>query len=194
MLAEFEGKPGVRALEIGCFEGRATRWLLENILTNRSSRITVVDTFKGDEQLWRDAAKVAGKEATELLRRELEERFRHNIRGFSRQVIIEKGDSKQVLRGYNPNLSSRSFDFSYIDGSHKAPDVIEDAVLVWPLLKEGGILIFDDYGWKLRAHDSRKPKLGIDAFLSAYAGEFELVSSGYQMVVRKEKCALAPPA
>ncbi len=31
----------------------------------------------------------------------------------------------------------------YVDGSHKARDVIADAVLAWALLRPGGILIFD---------------------------------------------------
>lgn len=35
----------VRAVEIGSFEGRATIWLLENILTHPDSRITTIDPF-----------------------------------------------------------------------------------------------------------------------------------------------------
>jgi hypothetical protein len=34
------------------------------------------------------------------------------------------------------------------DGSHRARDVLEDAVLSWPLLKVGGIMLFDDYLWQ----------------------------------------------
>jgi hypothetical protein len=34
-------------LEVGCFEGRATNYMLENILTGRECKIHVVDTFGG---------------------------------------------------------------------------------------------------------------------------------------------------
>lgn len=46
-LKVYKNKPNLHFLEVGCFEGRATRWLLENILTNKSSKITVIDTFEG---------------------------------------------------------------------------------------------------------------------------------------------------
>jgi hypothetical protein len=47
VLKKFKGKPGLSFLEIGCFEGRSTLWLLTNILTHPTSKITVMDTFSG---------------------------------------------------------------------------------------------------------------------------------------------------
>src|SRR5689334_15173769 len=47
-LNVLKNKPRLRFLEIGCFEGRATRWFLENILTHRTSKIVCVDTFLGN--------------------------------------------------------------------------------------------------------------------------------------------------
>src|SRR5262245_2089799 len=60
-LAEFNGKPRIRALEIGSFEGRSTTWLLENVLTGETSHIDCIDPFRDDYygrflsniQLWR---------------------------------------------------------------------------------------------------------------------------------------------
>jgi hypothetical protein len=46
-LNKFENKEHLSFLEIGCYEGRATRWLLDNILIKKNSRILVVDTFEG---------------------------------------------------------------------------------------------------------------------------------------------------
>ena len=37
-----------------------------------------------------------------------------------------------------------SFDFIYVDASHRAPDVLLDAVLAFQLLRIGGLIIFDD--------------------------------------------------
>jgi hypothetical protein len=46
-LKKFKNKADLSFLELGCYEGMATRWLLDNILTNKNSLITVVDTFIG---------------------------------------------------------------------------------------------------------------------------------------------------
>lgn len=43
------------------------------------------------------------------------------------------------------NMRNERFDFIYVDGSHRSPDVIYDAILSFGLLKKGGIMIFDDY-------------------------------------------------
>ena len=41
-------------------------------------------------------------------------------------------------------VTCQKYDIIYIDGSHEARDVLEDAVLAYRLLKIGGLLIFDD--------------------------------------------------
>ncbi|MGH7935794.1 MAG: class I SAM-dependent methyltransferase, partial [Chthoniobacterales bacterium] len=51
-LTHLTGKP-CHILEIGCFEGRGTCWLLENIATNRAARITCID-IKERKSFWRN--------------------------------------------------------------------------------------------------------------------------------------------
>src|SRR5438067_13537161 len=77
-LLAFKGQEQLRFLEIGCFEGRSTVWLLENMLTHPSCHITVVDTFQG------------GEEHTPLMMSGVYERFQHNLRSWSErgQVTI----------------------------------------------------------------------------------------------------------
>jgi predicted O-methyltransferase YrrM len=135
-LARFKGKPNLHFLEIGSFEGRSTVWLLENILTDASSKLTCIDTFSGSPE----------HENTTLHISEIEKHFRHNIKesGSELKVIVKKGFSRDIL----PTLAPCSYDCIYIDGSHKASDVLEDAVLSKLLLKKGGIIIFDDYVWE----------------------------------------------
>ena len=57
------------------------------------------------------------------------------------RVHIIKGNSSEKLL----ELELDSFDFIYIDGSHKCLDVYLDACLAWKLLKPGGYIVFDDY-------------------------------------------------
>ncbi len=42
---DLTGKPGLRFLEIGCFEGQATLWLMQQVLTHATARMVVIDPF-----------------------------------------------------------------------------------------------------------------------------------------------------
>ena len=42
----------------------------------------------------------------------------------------------------------KKYDFIYIDGSHKAEEVLDDCVSSWKILNKGGLLILDDFFWK----------------------------------------------
>ena len=73
----------------------------------------------------------------------------------------------------------------YIDGSHIAKHVIEDAILSWKLLKVGGLMIFDDYEWGPTETIENQPKTGINAFLQAYQGNYQLIAKGWQIYIKK---------
>jgi predicted O-methyltransferase YrrM len=167
------GRPNLAFLEVGCFEGRATIWLLENVLTHPTARIDCIDTFEGSFEHSMMGIDIGGIEA----------RFDHNIAagGGELKVTKIKGRSGDCLRRLEP----RSYDFAYIDGSHLARDVLEDAVLAFGLLKGGGLMIFDDYGWDRLCDDPRHPKIAIDAFLRVYEDEFLVLAWDYQVVVEK---------
>lgn len=170
LFSVYKGKP-VNVLEIGSYEGRSTVWFCENILGHPASSITCVDVFDGDGTDTYDEGKV----------RQIEERFRSNILPYAGKVNVCKGRSSEVLRDLR---RAECFDVIYVDGSHRAWNVLEDAVLCYPLLKTGGLMLFDDYlGGDL---DSMKyPHQAIDAFLRIHAGSLEVVHSGYQLAVKK---------
>ena len=44
-LEPYKGKPNVRYLEVGVYEGRSFIWMAENILTHPTSRLTGIDPF-----------------------------------------------------------------------------------------------------------------------------------------------------
>lgn len=172
ILGHLKGKPKLNFLEIGAFEGRSAIWLLENILTHPTSRITCVDTFQGsmeDKKLGVDSSK-------------LEKTFRKNMKagGFSEKIEIMKGESRKMLK----KLPESKFDFVYIDGSHMAADVLTDALLSFYLLKEGGLLCFDDYYWEEEPNPLHRPKMAIETFLKIFREQYELVHQGEQVIVR----------
>ena len=68
---------------------------------------------------------------------------------------------------------------------HLAQDVLVDAVLAFDLLKNGGLMVFDDYKWYTRWADDMRPQIAIDAFITAYRHQLKLVHRGYQVIVEK---------
>lgn len=176
--ARFAGLPDLDFLEVGSFEGRSACWLLQNILTHDSSRITCIDLFEqGPSQ---GAYETAGLDSNRM---STEDRFDYNIRmtGASHRVQKLKGNSHELLR----SLPRSQYNFIYIDASHVAKDVLEDAVLAWPLLKTRGVLTFDDYEWRDEPDPLRCPQMGIDAFLQVYEGDYRIIHKGYQVTLEK---------
>ena len=161
-------------VEIGSFEGRSTIWSCKNLLDNAESRIYCIDTFEGSV------------EHTERQKINLLERFQGNIEsaGVQHNVEIRRGSSWHELarlaaEGVRP-------DFIYIDGSHQAPDVLCDAVLSFHILKEGGLMIFDDYHWSIEPHGSEdilnSPKLAVDLFISLYRRKVRLFAQSREQI------------
>ena len=177
-LTRFVGQPGLAFLEIGSFEGRSAGWLLQNILTHDSSRITCMDLFEQERS--QGVFDTTGLDSNQM---STEDRFDYNIQqtGASQRVEKLKGNSHELLR----SLPRFRYDFIYIDGSHIAKDVLEDAVLAWPLLKTEGLVTFDDYEWRDEPDPLRCPKIGIDAFLRVYDGHYRMVHKAYQVTLEK---------
>jgi len=165
-------------LEIGSYEGRSACWFLEHILTHPSAKITCIDLFKTIDIL----VKMLEEEGIQHINT-YEENFDWNIRaiGAENKVIKMKGRSQEILR----TLPLNHYDCIYIDGSHDAHHVLEDAVLCWPLLKEGGILIFDDYLLENYAQEGHNPRCAIDAFFSVYKDFCIELHKSWQVIVQK---------
>jgi predicted O-methyltransferase YrrM len=175
-LSPLAGRPHLHFAEVGVFEGRSTIWLLEHVLTNRSSRIDCIDPFEWTSR--------HGPVSIDMA--EVERRFHANIEAAAGgdRVRLIRARSQEALCRLDPG----SYDFIYIDGSHLAEDVLTDAVLAFRLLKQGGLLAFDDYllaearGVEPSLDD---PKAGIDAFLAVHAHRLELLWKDYQVIVRR---------
>lgn len=175
--APFIGKPGINAVEIGVFEGMTSTWLLETVLTDPTSRLTCVDAFEPPRDV--DNYTFARRKNSPLP----EQVFDANIAasGVGNKVTKLKAASGVALR----SLPLDAFHIAYVDGSHLAPDVLEDAVLVWRMLVVGGIATFDDYGWELPVDPLQRPRPALDAFMQIFAGKFEVLHQGWQLTLRK---------
>jgi predicted O-methyltransferase YrrM len=59
------------------------------------------------------------------------------------------------------------------------------AVLSLPLLKQGGLIIFDDYLWTCSKKDIDDPKPAIDAFIDLYADKIKVLFINQQVIIKK---------
>ena len=180
LIEHLPGKPGERNfLEIGSFEGRSMVWIAENMM-QKDEILQCIDTWDGGEE--HSNGEMDGAE----------ERFDYNrsLALTGRNITIDKykGTSTQHLAHWlveNPK-DHPTFAFIYIDGSHIAKDVLTDATMAWPLLVQGGIMVFDDYLWGDARDILHRPKPAIDAFVNIFSEEIEMIHMGYQLIIRKK--------
>jgi hypothetical protein len=95
-----------------------------------------------------------------------------------------EGRSLAALEGLRAN--SRKFDVIYVDGSHTRDDALMDSIQSWQLLKDGGLIIWDDYVWglgELPVED--RCKEAIDTFLDMHRHDLTVIEKGYQVYARK---------
>ena len=172
-LYQLKGKSHLRFLEIGSYEGRATRWLLENILTQDSAKIYCIDQFLGSME----------HEPKEMP--QVKKFFEYNIQPYRNKVLVFVESSQKALRNHPAIFFENFFDFIYIDGSHQACHVLEDAILSFRFLKKDGLIIFDDYEWNSYEDVKLNPKLAIDSWLACFEGQYEIIHKGWQVCLRK---------
>lgn len=169
-LTHLAGQPNLKFLQIGAYTGDASVWLCENILTDKTSWLYDVDTWKGSAE--QEHEKINFDQVFEYY----EERL-----GIFKSTIRLKMTSDEYFSGKNESR----FDFIYIDGDHTSHQVGKDAENAWKLLKPGGIMAFDDYRWGEDLKPELTPKPAIDRFLAKYTGEYELLSKDYQVWIER---------
>ncbi len=163
-------------LEIGSYEGASLTWICENA---HIAEAHCIDTWEGGGDL-----------PTGAHMEEVEKRFLNNLKILKKKlwspplIYIHKNFSINVLAEMITKATFEYFDMIYIDGSHHAIDVLQDAVMAWSLLKMDGLMIFDDYLWR-GAPFSQTPKPAIDAFCNIHGDEAQVVMAGSQIALAR---------
>jgi predicted O-methyltransferase YrrM len=150
-------------LEIGSYEGMSACWLLANGL-EEGGYLTCIDPFFND----------------------MRSVFDKNIREATRLNQVVSTMQMTSYQGLAKLIGMEvAYDFIYIDGNHTAYDTLSDACMSWGLLKQGGVMLFDDYEWNKYPEPQLNPKIGIDAFLNSFDG-YELIIDNYQLAIKKK--------
>jgi len=148
---EFVGKnlsQPLNVLEIGCYEGKSTCWISDHMLKHLGSRLDAIDTFQG-------SIEHEGQDNDRL-----KNMYMYNVSLTRNPEKINSyiGDSRVIL----PILlkEQRKYDVIYVDGGHMQENVIIDGLCAYHLLKDDGVIIFDDYEWTY--YGARTVKEGLD--------------------------------
>ncbi len=117
-----------RILEIGCHDGRSSRWIADNFISNDGARLTCVDLWANKENT----------EAGEITNFEL---FQRNIVSKKDQVRAMKGDVEATMQ----SLKREQFDLIFLNGDWEADQISAITKLAISLLGTGGLLLWGPY-------------------------------------------------
>lgn len=162
----------IKYLEIGCFEGRSSVFLLENI---KNATCTFVDPFEEYEEM----TKSTGQNKYS----QIYKNFINNIDNFSVRCEVFKCSSDQY---FNEIELNKKFDLIYIDGSHFFEDVYKDAINSFNHLYTGGFIIFDDFFWSWYTNFRENPFFGVCKFLEKEKNNLQILFVGDQLIIKKK--------
>ena len=157
-LSDLKNKPNI-TLEIGALYGGSSVYILEEFCKMDGSQHHIMD----------------------INRNEYIEINTYPYGDKVKYLLGESSDSFKLLK------EKDTFDLIYIDGNHMSKYVLEDAVNSFYVLKEGGYIIFDDFGggWEQELH--MQVKTAVESFVHSYGKYIEVIHQGYQFIIRKKE-------
>lgn len=160
-------------VEIGVYEGASSCFWSDFYMDHAESRLISIDPFTGSHEHHENPENYPELGCIEYTARGNIAKSKNAakcevIKGFSWFVFQEL-----VLR----NEQDKWIDVLYIDGAHDSASVSRDTALYVPMVKPGGVVIFDDY-----AHpDVRR---AVDMTLNAFAKAEKAMFTGWQLIVK----------
>lgn len=158
ILGDLKNKPN-NTLEIGALYGGCSVYILEEFCKQEGSTHTIMDINKNEFII-------------------------NNLKPYEYKVNYILGESAD---GFKTLSRKDIFDLIYIDGNHMSKYVLEDAVNSFYVLKDGGYMIFDDFGggWEQEKH--MQVKTAVESFVHSYEKYIDILHQGYQFIIRKKE-------
>ena len=169
----FKGKH-IKILHLGAFNGNGTKWMLER-----------VDGTCVDVDVWRLPDETIDSAISVKYYKEFyDDSNVENIHDFNVSglpVTKFKGTTKDFFI-----QNKDTFDFIYIDASHKKSDVASDLKESWKILNPGGIIGCDDLGWHRHDDPELIPYYAIREFQEQHSEEITVLIDNYQFWFQKK--------
>jgi predicted O-methyltransferase YrrM len=158
ILSDLKNKSN-NTLEIGALYGGCSVYILEEFCKHPESTHTILDINKN-------------------------EFIENNLKPYNDKVNYILGESSDGFKKIN---GKDVFDLIYIDGNHMSKYVLEDSVNSFYVLKDGGYMIFDDFGggWEQEKH--MQVKTAVESFVHSYEKYIDVLHQGYQFIIRKKE-------
>ena len=160
-------------VEIGVYEGASSVFWSDFYMSHPESRLLSIDPFTGSSEHHEKP-----EEYPELERIELTARGNIAKSDNAAKIELLKGCSWDVFPEVNRRFGAEPWiDLLYIDGAHDPTSVARDTALYVPMVRSGGVVIFDDYG-----HPD--VKRGVDGALMAFASMELAIFTGWQLACK----------
>lgn len=167
-------------LEIGCFEGLTSNYIVEKLLDKKNGKLVCVDPLS-DEYLGSNPL----KKRLPYFYKQFD-RFIFNTKRSRNKIELMRVKSSESYKELLQNYKN-AFDLIYIDGDHRASVVYNDAVNCFELCKNNGVLIFDDYTEGGDYLGEEATRHGVDKFLLKFIGKYEILFKNSQVALRKNE-------
>jgi predicted O-methyltransferase YrrM len=150
LLGDLKNKPN-KTLEIGALYGGCSVYILEEFCKEKGSEHVIMDINKNDF-------------------------ITNNLLPYKDKVRYLLGESSDSFKLFT---EKEIFDLIYIDGNHMSKYVLEDTVNSFYVLKDGGYMIFDDFGggWEQEKH--MQVKTSVESFVHSYEKYIDVIHQGY---------------
>jgi len=158
ILSSLKGKSNI-TLEIGALYGGSSVYILEEFCKEEGSHHYIMDINTN-------------------------EFIENNVNPYKDKLTYLLGESSDSFKQFT---EKNVFDLIYIDGNHMSKYVLEDSVNSFYILKNGGYMIFDDFGggWEQEPH--MQVKTAVESFVHSYGKYLDVVYQGYQLIIRKKE-------
>jgi hypothetical protein len=126
-------------VEIGCFAGRSTRFLMDSLefAGKHDVKVHVIDTFEG-----------SGMEHSGINCNTMYDDFMRNLDDYIQDerviVNVNRSDNTNILNSFD----DKSVFGVIVDGAHTMEAVQDDVENWWPKIKDGGMMVGDDIDWE----------------------------------------------
>ena len=150
-------KKNINILQLGCYNKEATQIFIDLLIRKKSS-LTCIDTFKRDIKF-------------------IHTHDYHTFQTHFFKVIENSNKTDQIniiKMKINDGLkellyNNKLFDIIFIDMSYDHDIILYQIISSWELLKEDGIIIFDNYECSRLENKEKCPLFAIDSFKTIYS-------------------------
>jgi len=170
------------AIEIGSHEGQSAMYFLKNILINPESKLFCIDPWFKSSWSITDHSVLNYEDIFDLNKSNNDK---------NDQLIKYKGLNKDYYK--TDEFKKLEIDIAYVDDIHTYESTKLNIDKLFPKLKIGGIIIFDDYDGKFcdpndpnaGYHWTDPVKKAVDEFIYYNINDIEVIFNNYQIIIKK---------